>query len=108
MAQQLETSLSTINDALSILEAQGHIIRHRYKKRGIELIAGQVETDEHTDEVFAYIRQQVTAGKMPTQSEVADALYLSRREVRRCLTVLKTLDQIRELEGSWGYTLVEG
>ena len=105
MAAACETSLSTINDTLSILEAQGRIIRQRYKKRGIRIIESTPEATEQVEEVYEYILEAIEAGVMPTQGEIAIELYISRREARRCIAVLETLGRIEKVSGNRGYKL---
>lgn len=105
MAHACQTSLSTINDTLSILEARGRIIRQRYKKRGIRFVEEKPEANEQVEEIYAYIVETIEAGVMPTQGEIAGELYLSRREVRRCIAVLETLGRIKKVSGNWGYKL---
>ena len=105
MAAACETSLSTINDALSVLHARGLILKQRYKKRGIQLIEGEPEMDEQSKEVYAYIEDAIASGVVPTQTEIATELYLSRREVRRCVTVLETLGYIERFDGNRGYKI---
>lgn len=106
MASACETSLSTINDTLSILEAKGRIVRERYKKGGIRFVEAEPEADEQVEEVYQYIRDAIDAGAMPTQTEIAGELYISRREVRRCLIVLETLGRITRIQGKIGYQVV--
>jgi|GEM_PF-3547049 len=106
MASACETSLSTINDTLSILEAKGRIVRERYKKGGIRFVEASPDADEQVEAVYDYLVETIDAGAMPTQTEIANELYLSRREVRRCLIVLETLGRIVRIAGKMGYRVI--
>ncbi|MEL6407450.1 MAG: GntR family transcriptional regulator [Chloroflexota bacterium] len=103
MAAHCDVSLSTIQDVLSILEAQGHIVRQRYKTRGIRLVEHTPEpaTDETAETILSYIEECVSDGVHPTQTEIADELYLSRREVRRCVLWLEAQGRVKRVNEQW-------
>lgn len=103
MAAHLDSSLSSVQDALSILEAQGHIVRQRYKTRGIRLVeeASIPATDETAATVLSYIEETIAEGIQPTQTEIANELYLTRREVRRCVLWLEAQGKLKRLSEGW-------
>lgn len=54
----------------------------------------------YTEQVFLYISNEVTSGHLaPTQREIADALYISRSTVQRCLSDLEDMGCIETIPG---------
>lgn len=54
----------------------------------------------YTEQVFHYISDEVTSGHLaPTQREIADALYISRSTVQRCLSDLEDMGRIEMIPG---------
>ena len=54
----------------------------------------------HTDQVFRFISEEVADGHLPpTQREIANALYLSRSTVQRCLTDLENMGCVTTIPG---------
>ena len=89
---------------LSMLEAQGRITRQAYKARSIRLVeldetADDTSSNEHAEEVYEYLVNQIGKGKIPSQQEIADALYLSRGVVRQALSWLESEQRIEVGEG---------
>lgn len=105
IAAHLGVAVATVRDALSLLQAQGRIEREPYKARSIRLVEGPPPVDGTVEMVYAYIRGKFADGNVPTQSEIAFDCYLSRREVKRCLTWLETQGRIIQGEGQRGIRL---
>lgn len=101
IAQACKMSLATVSDGLSILEAQGRITRQPYKARSIRLVDYQdsQQTNEQAEEVYSYLVSAIEGGRIPTQSEIAESLYLSRASVRQALDWLETEKRIVVGEG---------
>ena len=104
IAQACNISLATVSDGLSMLEAQGRITRQAYKARSIRLVdldetADDTSSNEHADEVYEYLDKQIGKGQIPSQQEIADALYLSRGVVRQALSWLESEQRIEVGEG---------
>lgn len=54
----------------------------------------------YTEKVFLYISDEVASGHLsPTQREIADALYISRSTVQRCLSELEDMGRIEMIPG---------
>jgi DNA-binding transcriptional regulator YhcF (GntR family) len=107
MAADCDLSLATVSDYLSKLEAQGRILRDRYKSRSIRLVEVAPHDDANAEKVYQYIRDALEDGTVPSQTEIAEACYLSRREVRRCIVWLEVQGKIERGTGQRGLRLVE-
>ena len=101
IAQHFQISLSTVSDSLSILEAQGRITREAYKSRSIRLVTSEhsTEINEQAEAVYSYLLDEIEAGHIPSQSEIADELYISRGAVRQALTWLEASERIELGDG---------
>lgn len=104
IAQACHISLATVSDGLSMLEAQGRITRQAYKARSIRLVeldetTGETSNNEYAEEVYQYLVKQIGKGQIPSQQEIADALYLSRGVVRQALNCLETEQRIEVGQG---------
>lgn len=91
IAKDCRMSLATVSEGLSILEMQERITRQPYKSRSIRLveIEDKQEINEEAEEVYQYLVSHIEAGHIPSQSEIADDLYISRGAVRQALALLE-------------------
>lgn len=54
----------------------------------------------HNDRILRFISEEDASGRLPpTQREIANALYLSRSTVQRCLTDLENMGCIATIPG---------
>lgn len=91
---------------LSQLEAQGHIIRQRYKSRGIRLVEDETQENDRAEDVYQFLLETVPTGDIPSQDEIAKACLLSRSAVRLALIWLEAQDRIERGEGQRDIRLV--
>lgn len=105
IAQACELAYGSVNDYLSLLEGQGKITREPYKSRSIRLVrSDKAENTDHpenevADAVYAYLVNELEAGKVPTQKEIAEGCFLSRSAVRQALLWLVAQKRIELVEG---------
>ncbi|MEO1163711.1 MAG: FaeA/PapI family transcriptional regulator [Chloroflexota bacterium] len=109
IAKACGISLGRVQDYLSLLEAQGRIVRKPYASRGIRLAdpEGEVRTDENAETVYEYLKEQLPQGDIPTQDNIADACYLSRGAVRQALIWLEGQGRLVYGEGQRDMRLVD-
>ena len=91
--------LSSVQYHIDQLEGQGCLAREPHLSRSIRLVKSPQPLDDDTQRVYDYLTEQVEQQHTPTQREIADACYLSRWTVRRCLAKLEARGIIRRLEG---------
>ena len=106
IAKHCGISLSRLSDVLSQLEAQGHIIRQRYKSRGIRLVEDETQENDRAEDVYQFLLETVPTGDIPSQDEIAKACLLSRSAVRLALIWLEAQDRIERGEGQRDIRLV--
>jgi len=107
IAAACELSVATVGEYLSRLEAQGHIARTPLISRSIRLTNTVPQNDETADEVYRFIVDSLAADVIPTQTEIAEACYLSRSEVRRSLAWLEAQGKIKRGKGQRSLQLAE-
>src|SRR5690554_4545002 len=81
IAKDCKLSVATVTDYLSRLEAQGRIARTPFISRSIRLMDNTPQSNETAEEVYLVICDWMQDGNIPTQTEIAEACYLSRSEV---------------------------
>ncbi len=94
IAKACHISLSRLADTLSQLEAQGRIVRQRYKSRGIRLVDNEQKENESAEEVYRFLQETVPTGDIPSQGEIGEACLLSRSGVRLALIWLEAQGRI--------------
>lgn len=76
---------ATVILKLDLLEAEGRIVRERYKSRSIRLVEDMHAEDEIADQVYDLLLEAYAEGEIPTQNELAQSAYISRRRVAQAL-----------------------
>lgn len=99
--------LSSVQYHIDQLEGLGCIAREPHLSRSIRLVKSPQPLDDDTETVYDYLAQQLDQNHTPTQIDIAEACYLSRWTVRRCLAKLEARGIIRRLEGQRRIALLE-
>lgn len=106
MVAHLDITQSCLRDALTRLAARGQITWEKYRARGISLSAIAQPHNEHADTVYGYLIECDTNGYMPSQQEIADAVYLSRGSVRQALIWLEAQGRVQRGKGQRSIRMV--
>jgi len=109
IARDCEFSIGTVQSDLSKLEAQGRITRTAFQSRSIRLVSeNDSEQENETAElVYDYLLEKIEEGIHPTQYEIANACFLSRRGVRQTLLWLEAQGRIERGRGQRNICLPE-
>lgn len=107
ISESCDLSVTTVNEYLSHLEAQGKIERAPYKSRSIRLVDVENPRNETAEEVLSYIEETLAKDEYPSQLEIAKACLLSRAEVRRALAWLEGQGRIERDKGQRNIRIIE-
>ncbi|MEO0599062.1 MAG: hypothetical protein AAF126_23335, partial [Chloroflexota bacterium] len=99
LAEHLGVGVPAARDTLLLLEKQGRIEREPYVARSIRIVNGAPPVDGTVEIVYEYIRRKIKYEYPPLVSQIRRDLFLTKREVKRCLDVLVEQERILIEEG---------